>query len=113
MCFIYKKKFNLLHRYFRRSGLENFLAQATGQFRLLQSLCQLAEQTLSSALDEFGAHEFITSQILPATLFDNQIRSIIRQFVLETPNRFFNTLQLVRRTIHGNSFMTVYTSNWM
>ncbi|CAF1343755.1 unnamed protein product, partial [Rotaria sordida] len=91
---------------------EDFRVQATGQFQLLQSFCELAEQTVVRALQDFATSEFITANVISATIFDAQMRSTINTFQLETPSAFISTLELIRRTTHGNAFMTVYASNW-
>ncbi|CAF1317988.1 unnamed protein product, partial [Rotaria sordida] len=71
-----------------------------------------AEQTVVRALQDFATSEFITANVISATIFDAQMRSTINTFQLETPSAFISTLELIRRTTHGNAFMTVYASNW-
>ncbi|CAF4241645.1 unnamed protein product [Rotaria sordida] len=91
---------------------EDFRVQATGQFQLLQNFCELAGQTVVRALQDFATSEFITANVISATVFDAQMRSTINTFQLKTPSAFISTLELIRRTTHGNAFMTVYASNW-
>jgi len=51
----------------------DFLYSASGQFQLLASFCQLSQETVNNSLSQLGVSDFINTELLSSTLFDDRI----------------------------------------
>lgn len=93
-------------------NINDFRRQAVVHFQLLGLFCQLASDAINDAITEFGLNQFLTEQPLEITTFDSQIETYVRQFQSSVAKEFVHQLSLVRQTTQGNSWLTLYTSNW-
>jgi hypothetical protein len=91
----------------------DFFYSASGQFQLLASFCQLSQETVNNSLSQLGVSDFINTELLSLTLFDDRIQTTINQFQLTIPNLFVNTLSLIRETTGANMLMTVLSTSWI
>jgi hypothetical protein len=91
----------------------DFLYSASGQFQLLASFCQLSQETINNSLSQLGVSDFINTELLSSSLFDDRIQTTINQFQLTMPNLFVNTLSLIRETTGANMLMTVLSTSWI
>jgi hypothetical protein len=80
---------------------------------LLASFCQLSQETVNNSLSQLGVSDFINTELLSSSLFDDHIRTTINQFQLTMPNLFENTLSLIRETTGANMLMTVLSTSWI
>ena len=78
---------------------------------ILQTLCQMANETVTSELIAFNAIEFVTTFALSRSTFNTQISTLIQQFQQQTVNSFLVMLQLVRTSIQMNQFIVCGSTN--
>jgi hypothetical protein len=90
----------------------DFRNAAIGHFQLLAFLCQLTQQHLNDSLSDFAMKNFISSQLVSSTNFDEQIESIIKEFQMTTFNSFLMTLQLIRDMTSDNALISLFQTNW-
>ncbi|CAF1667081.1 unnamed protein product [Adineta ricciae] len=89
----------------------NFRSTASTQFQSLGSLCKLTRETIDTSLTQFYATKLITSQLLSNEIFQNRIHSLIT-LQKTTSQSFKRTLNIIEEILHGNSYMSVYQTNW-
>ncbi|UJR24272.1 hypothetical protein I4U23_027239 [Adineta vaga] len=94
------------------TGFFNDFRVSGPMYRLLQSYCQLANDTVNSALRTFYETQFVKSNLITPDLFASEMASLVNHFKLVIPNRFSHTLQLIRETTQVNQFATVSRSNF-
>lgn len=82
------------------------------QLSLLASYCILANTTVNNLLTLFHRQQLITSQVLTANQFHNQINATINPFILQMLLSFRHSLNYFQAIIHGNAMMSTYASNW-
>ncbi|CAF1513281.1 unnamed protein product [Adineta ricciae] len=80
-------------------------------FTILQTLCQMANETVRNELSAFNAIEFVTAYVLSRSTFNTQISTLIRQFQQQTVNSFLVMFQLLRTAIQMNQFMVGGNTN--
>ncbi|CAF1194236.1 unnamed protein product, partial [Adineta ricciae] len=78
--------------------------RVTGQifFSLLQVLCDMADEIIDGAVNNFNLTDLITSNLLTRNDFDAQTAIIIAQFELETVASFTRLFELIRVSISDN-----------
>lgn len=81
-------------------------------FRLLQSYCQLATQTVDNALHLFYETQLIEANLMTPDLFASEMASRVHYFQLVTPDRFSNILEVIRETTQVNQFISMSESNY-
>ncbi|CAF1466812.1 unnamed protein product [Adineta ricciae] len=82
------------------------------QFRLLVDLCSLAKSTVEERIRTLSARELVTLEPLSRRSFNDQIHSIVSNFIRETPRDFRRTHQYVNDMLHANQFQTFLSTNW-
>ncbi|CAF1345092.1 unnamed protein product [Adineta ricciae] len=90
----------------------NFRSTASAQFQSLGSLCKLTKETIDTSLTQFYSTKLITSQLLSNETFQNRIHSLITLLQKTTSQSFKRTLNMIEEILHGNSYMSVYQTNW-
>ena len=90
----------------------DFRHSASSQFRLLASLCQLSQGTVSTSLSQLFTSNLMNTQLFSSDSFDEWIRTTVDQFQMTTPNLFLNALSLIRETTGANMLMTRLSTSW-
>jgi hypothetical protein len=83
--------------------------QSAPTFRLLQSLCELANTTVNNALKLFYETKLINENLMTKNIFEPEMNSSGEYFKYITPDRFSYWLELMRQTIRVNQF--IYSSD--
>ncbi|UJR13186.1 hypothetical protein I4U23_000208 [Adineta vaga] len=81
-------------------------------FSLLSTLCNISQQIVGHANDQFLSETFFSIQLLPKSKFDTQINDTILQFQRSIVTKFSQIFQLFREILHGNAFVSSYGLNW-
>jgi hypothetical protein len=63
-----------------RFNSTDFYYSASGQFQLLASLCELSKETVNSSILQLNGNDFINTQLLSPSLFNDRIRTTINQW---------------------------------
>ena len=71
-------------------------SQSFQRFRLLSTLCQLANDTIDDAIRRFKARSFVTSNLLTEITFDAQINATLAQFIQSTNIDYSRLVDIVR-----------------
>ena len=74
--------------------------RASKQFRLLSKLCQLANQTVTIAVNEFLLQSFVVSNVLTKVDFDAQIEKVLNQFYQSTIIYFRHLIDVLNLHMH-------------
>ena len=89
---------------YRRFGLLHF--------RLLSSLCQLANDVLTDSVRRFNANELITGQVEFREFFITKTSHALNQLQKSTARQFVRTLDFTRSLTQGNGIISATLSNW-
>lgn len=81
-------------------------------FKILKSVCELIKEAVNDGLLQLSSTNFINSQVLSSTNFNESIEPIINQFQINTADAFYNTLDLIRRMTGDNTLMSTSQTNW-
>ena len=81
-------------------------------FRILSTLCRLANTAAKKSINEFFAKNFLNSLMLSESQFDSRIQDAGLQFQSQAISHFPNTIQVLRDFVHGNAFVSIYALNW-
>ncbi|CAF1269254.1 unnamed protein product [Adineta steineri] len=84
--------------------------QSAIHFRLLSTLCRLAQQTVDDHLQSFYQTKFITNQVLRNSSFQTQTDSIIEQFKRILPESYNRTIQVITANSEINQFVVPLNS---
>ncbi|CAF1564746.1 unnamed protein product [Adineta ricciae] len=84
----------------------------SAHYRILASLCQLANQTIRSAQDVFNNQELITIEPMTYASFHAQTDALLSTFVAQIPANYRRTLNFIIRSFAVNQLFNVFTSNW-
>ena len=90
----------------------DFRATATSTFQALRSFCQLSNQTISEALTQFNANQYITITVTPVGTFQSEMRAIFENFVTSVTNSFRRSLEAVQDISHVNTFWSAHLTNF-
>jgi len=90
----------------------DFRTTALAHFRLLRSLCELANDTLNNAKNSFLSNKLLSTKIISYEDFINQIQVAIELFQLNAHSTFIQTLRLTSATISANALITIYSTSW-
>ena len=80
-------------------------------FQSLQSFCQLANRSLTSALDTFYSSSFVSTNLFSQSLFSSQINANIDLFITSTINTFTRSFRVLRDTTYNNNFVSTTLSS--
>lgn len=90
----------------------DFRTTALAHFRLLSSLCELANDTLNNAKNSFLSNKLLSTKIISYEGSINQIQVAIELFQLNAHSTFIQTLRLTSATISANALITIYSTSW-
>ncbi|CAF1468909.1 unnamed protein product [Adineta ricciae] len=76
-------------------SLKDWRNRASSEFRILSDFCQLANRTISDAVNRYLSQFFITSSILSKTDFEQQINASLKQFYQSTFYHFNSMEKIV------------------
>ncbi|CAF1189924.1 unnamed protein product, partial [Didymodactylos carnosus] len=82
------------------------------QFQALRSFCQRSKDTIGDALDQLYSSVFISSKVIPSTLWITQQQSFVNEFQAQTPNVLMKPFDLIRDMTYANQLVTFSESNW-
>jgi hypothetical protein len=80
-------------------------------FITLASFCQLANKTVTNALQTFKSTQFITAQALSENIFNEQVNTVIQIFQTSTELNFYQSFDLIQFSTQTNSFLSGLFSN--
>lgn len=81
-------------------------------FRLLQSLCSLANGTVTSAIEEFLSSLFISSEVLPAEQFLTYVHNSLGSFQKSISTLYARPLQTFRSNVASNTLVSIGNNGW-
>lgn len=81
-------------------------------FRLLSSLCQLANDIITDAVNRFNTNELITGQVEFREPFLTKTNAALAQLRTSTARKFVRTLDFTRILTQGNGLISATLSNW-
>ncbi|CAF0823732.1 unnamed protein product [Adineta steineri] len=82
------------------------------QFRLLASLCSLAQQSIDNDTSAFLTYKLVTLEAMPFSLFQAQIDSLTATFIAQTPDKFRRTQSFIYEAFRANQLLNVLETNW-
>jgi len=85
---------------------------AVPQFRLLSSLCTIANETVTEAITQFSANIMTNERVQCRRTIEEQADSFLNQFLQSTPRTFVRTLDFIRYMAQGNGIVSSVLSNW-
>ncbi|UJR11884.1 hypothetical protein I4U23_016063 [Adineta vaga] len=85
---------------------------ASSFFRMLQTLCRFAQQTIVDSEYIFLQTQLISVELLEKSLFELQVRADIHDWQAATINAFARDQQLIRNIIQGNQIMAGFLLNF-
>ncbi len=81
-------------------------------FQALLILCNLAQDAVNDARQQFLDSSFVSATMLDFTLFDKETNSSLANFISTLPNSFTNSFQLIRSMTQANGLVSGYSTNW-
>ncbi|CAF1376096.1 unnamed protein product [Adineta steineri] len=88
-----------------------FLSIAASKFRILETFCSLANETINDAKKRFLSRNLINSQLLTSNLFYSQINSSIDTFKQSTKTEFLDRTNLTNVLLHSNQYLSRTITN--
>ncbi|CAF0861557.1 unnamed protein product [Adineta steineri] len=82
------------------------------QFRVLASLCSLANQSIDNDKTAFLSNKLVTLEAMSLSLFQAQIDSLTAGFITQTPDKFHRTQSYIFETFRANQMLNVFGTNW-
>ncbi|CAF1079854.1 unnamed protein product [Adineta steineri] len=82
------------------------------QFRVLASLCSLAQQSIDNDTSAFLTDKLVTLEAMSLSLFQAQIDSLTTAFIAQTPDKFRRTQSFIYETFRANQLLVVPETNW-
>ena len=79
------------------------LGEMGKKIMLLSAFCDLTTHTITDALKLFYRTQIISADTLNRQLFELQTHSLVEQFIIDTTNQFWQTLQLMRLITNVNA----------
>ena len=87
----------------------DYRIDAKTQFLLLKTFCQLAQQTVDDARQDFLQSLFVSSQVIPQQFMVPQMKSLIQDWISTTVNQFVRTINLFRAITQTNQLTNGYS----
>jgi hypothetical protein len=91
---------------------DDFRLFAVPQFRLLPSLCVLANETIAKSVELLNSDVIITEKAQYQEVIESKVSTIFDQLRMSVPRAFMRTLDLVRDIAQGNGIVSSILSNW-
>ncbi|CAF0941252.1 unnamed protein product [Adineta steineri] len=82
------------------------------QFRVLASLCSLAQQSIDNDASEFLSNKLVTIEAMSLSSFQAQIDSLTATFIVQTPNKFRRIQSFIYEIFRANQLLVVPETNW-
>ena len=82
------------------------------EFQWLASLCDLANETLTSQLTLFASDTLVTDRAQVQVTIEARAETALDHFRRSTPRAFVRTLDTIEHMIHGNGIISSILSNW-
>jgi len=102
--------------YFRTAGLDyshdDFRVFVVPEFQSLISLCILANETVTNALNMLISNTLVSDQVQTRNTIETQANISLIRFRLSTFRTFLRTLDYIRHMIQGNEIVSSILSNW-
>ncbi|CAF1528502.1 unnamed protein product, partial [Adineta ricciae] len=84
----------------------------SSHLQLLSGLCSEAMQSVNSYITQFLESFFLTDQLIPASILDTSIHTLVNSSQLNAPNSFVTRLSLLRAVNYGNAIISSYGTNF-
>jgi hypothetical protein len=81
-------------------------------FRMLASLCTLANRTVNNAANIFASNAFVTIETLARNAFESFVESTLNTFIQQTPVTFLRMLIFIRETFRSNQLQNMFMTTW-
>ena len=81
-------------------------------FRTLQTFCSLANSTVTDAMTNFLANDWVSNQVWPRQQFQEQIQAFIIDFQSTMKNTFKQELNMAHEANQGNQLLSSRVSNF-
>ncbi|CAF1310712.1 unnamed protein product [Didymodactylos carnosus] len=91
----------------------DFRILGQAQFNALLAFCQLANQTISDAMNTFLSTNFISSGVIKLELFQSEVEFLLKSFKSSTINSFQRSFDLIRLTTQGNQLLSALKTNYI
>ncbi|CAF3996085.1 unnamed protein product [Rotaria sordida] len=91
----------------------DFRTEGSAIFQSLESFCRLSKDYAIQSIDSFNKDLFISQEVLKESVFQSQANATIHQFQLSSPIGFSTQLELIRKMIAGNRFLSALQTNYM
>ncbi|CAF1440027.1 unnamed protein product [Adineta steineri] len=91
---------------------EDYRRFISAHLQFLTGLCQLSNDTVHIAIQQFYSSLFIINKLLSKTKFNTHIDSIIETSKSNAHKAFTQLLFLIRNVNHGNAFVSTYGTNF-
>ncbi|CAF3605429.1 unnamed protein product, partial [Adineta steineri] len=82
------------------------------QFRVLASLCLLAQQSIDNDTSVFLTNKLVTLEAMSFSSFQAQIDSLTATFISQTPDKFRRDQSFIYETFRANQLLVVPGTNW-
>ncbi|CAF4128444.1 unnamed protein product [Adineta steineri] len=81
-------------------------------FRILASLCSLAQQSIDNDTSAFLTNKLVTFEAMSFSSFQAQIDSLTATFIAQTPDKFRRTQLFIYETFRANQLLVIPETNW-
>ncbi|CAF1156191.1 unnamed protein product [Adineta steineri] len=81
-------------------------------FRILASLCSLAQQSIDNDTSAFLTNKLVTFEAMSFSSFQAQIDSLTATFIAQTSDKFRRTQLFIYETFRANQLLVVPETNW-
>ena len=82
------------------------------QFQGLQSLCQLAEESIQTGLVQFYSNSYVNALTTSNELLLSQMIATIQEFISSTTSNFLLSLRKISNTTHANALLPAAMTNY-
>jgi len=86
--------------------------QLRAHYRLLSSICQMAERNIENAREVFGTRELISIETIPRASSEIHINALVSRFITQIPADYRRILSFIIGSFRVNQLLNVFTSNW-
>ncbi|CAF1529656.1 unnamed protein product [Adineta ricciae] len=84
----------------------DFRRSASGQFQLLRTFCEQAQDTIDYSLIQFYSNQFLTKELITMETFDIQVNSLVNLFRRTTSTSFLDVLNTIRSIFLRQLFLS-------
>ncbi|CAF4128482.1 unnamed protein product, partial [Rotaria sordida] len=91
----------------------DFRTEGSAIFQSLESFCRLSKDYAIQSIDSFNKDLFISQEVLKESVFQSQINFITHEFQLSSPIEFTTELELIRKLIVGNRFLSALHTDYV